>query len=88
MVHYQNNDTLIIVNSGTSDLVLAHENVASTAANRIKSPTGADYTLRPDESTTLWYEPHTTRWKILDRHYGHVDEDVTITSARVIETAK
>ena len=76
---WQTNDTLIIVNSGTNNLTLAHENVGSLASNRINSPTDADYTLRPDESTTLWYEPSTTRWKILDRHYGHVAEDETVS---------
>lgn len=60
------NDTIWITNVGTVDnIILAHQNAGSAAANRIISPTGADYTLNPDESAFLWYDDTTARWRIL-----------------------
>ena len=62
----QTGDSLIIVNVGSFDLVLAHQDVLSAASNRIISPTGADLTLGPGESAYLWHDDGgTDRWRIL-----------------------
>ncbi len=58
------NDTIWIVNVGTNNVVLAHQNAGSVAANRIISPTGANLTLGADESAILWYDDTTARWRI------------------------
>ena len=58
-------DAIWIVNIGSFDLVLAHQNVGSLAANRIISPTGFDLTLGLDEAAQLWYDQLTIRWRIL-----------------------
>jgi hypothetical protein len=59
-------DELRLVNIGSFDLVLGHEDVGSVATNRIVSPTGVDLVLGPDESALLWYDGTITRWRILE----------------------
>ncbi len=59
------NEAIMIINVGSNDLVLADQSASSTAANRIISPTGANYTLNADESCLLWYDDTTSRWRIL-----------------------
>ena len=59
-------DELRLVNIGSFDLVLGHQDVGSLATNRIISPTGADLTLGPDEMALLWYDGATARWRILE----------------------
>lgn len=62
----QVDDLQWVTNVGTVDnIVLQHQNAGSAAANRIISPTGADYTLGPDESAALKYDPTTARWRIV-----------------------
>lgn len=66
IVPQQNSDTQWITNVGTVDNIsLGHQDAGSVAANRIISPTGANYVLGPNESACLWYDPTTTRWRIL-----------------------
>ncbi len=59
-------DELRLVNIGSFDLVLGHQDVGSLATNRIISPTGADLTLGPGDSALLWYDGATARWRILE----------------------
>lgn len=61
----QDSDTQWITNIGANNVVLGHQNGASTATNRIISPTGANLTLGPDESACLWHDVTTDRWRIL-----------------------
>ncbi|MCG8433507.1 MAG: hypothetical protein MJA83_05705 [Gammaproteobacteria bacterium] len=61
----QSVDTQWIINVGSNNIVLAHQNAGSTAGNRFISPTGANYTLGPDESALLWHDDVTDRWRIL-----------------------
>ncbi len=58
-------DSVIIVNIGSNDLVLAHQNVGSAAANRLLMSTGSDITLAPDEAMYLWHDDVTGRWRNL-----------------------
>ncbi len=59
-------DMLWLINIGSFDLVLGHQDVGSAAANRIISPTGVDLILGPDDSALLWYDGATLRWRILE----------------------
>lgn len=57
--------TIKIVNVSASNTVtLADENVSSSAANRIISPTGADYVLSAEQSAILHYDATSARWRI------------------------
>lgn len=58
-------DTIWLVNTGANNIVLAHENVGSAAANRIISPTGANLVLGADAAALLWYDDTDSRWRIL-----------------------
>lgn len=52
--------------SGGSNITLVHESSSSTAANRIRSPYGANYVLYADGgSATLVYHAASSRWRIL-----------------------
>lgn len=59
-------DILWLINIGSFDLVLGHQDTGSIAANRIISPTAVDLILGPDESAMLWYDGATARWRILE----------------------
>jgi hypothetical protein len=59
-------DELRLVNIGSFDLVLGHQDVGSVATNRIISPTGVDLILGPGDSALLWYDGTTSRWRILE----------------------
>ncbi|REK40887.1 MAG: hypothetical protein DWQ20_00735 [Actinobacteria bacterium] len=56
-----------IVNTGANDVTLAHQNANSSAANRIITTTGADYTLTAGthpEVVQLVYDPFALRWRM------------------------
>lgn len=59
---YMGGRILIILNIGANDLILAHEDVSSTAANRF-SLGGADVTLEAGQSIALIYDSSTARWR-------------------------
>ena len=62
----QDGDTFKLTNiQGVDSVTLNHEDIASTAANRILSPTGANYVLGPGESCEIIYDATTARWRIL-----------------------
>ena len=60
----QTGDSFWIINVGGFDLVLQHQNVSSTATNRILSPTGGDLVLSPNQSALIWHDEITDRWRI------------------------
>lgn len=53
-----------LVNSSTSTITIKHE-TGTTAANRVWSPTGADYAIAQYQSATLWYDTTNSRWRII-----------------------
>lgn len=64
--------TVTIINAGAQDIVLKHQDAASTAANRFANTTGADITLTPNQQALLVYDaaasPSTAtplnRWRV------------------------
>lgn len=61
----QDGDTFKLTNVSANSIDISHQDAASTAANRIISPTGATYQLGPDESCEIIYDTTTSRWRIL-----------------------
>jgi hypothetical protein len=61
----QDGDTFKLVNVSANNVTLNHQDVGSVAANRIISPTGANFVLGPDESCEIYYDVADTRWRIL-----------------------
>lgn len=59
--------SVLLVNvSATANVTLVHESSSSTAANRMKSPYGANYVLYADGGcATLVYHAAGSRWRIL-----------------------
>jgi hypothetical protein len=55
-----------LTNVGSFTITLKHEDGTSTAANRINSPTGADYALEAGASVEVWYDTTTARWRIVN----------------------
>jgi hypothetical protein len=53
-----------LVNVGSNNLTLAHQNIESTDINRIVSPTEADYVLTTNNSAVLEYDATSQRWRI------------------------
>lgn len=56
-------EVTVICNVGAQNIILAHQNAGSTAANRIISHTGADLTINADESVLIVYDFTTDRWR-------------------------
>jgi hypothetical protein len=53
----------VIINVGSSDLVLKHESASSDAANRILAPSAADLTLGAGDAVSLYYDSTSSRWR-------------------------
>jgi len=53
------------VNVGVNTLTLKHQNVASTAANRIIGLGGVDKSLPADSAAVLVYDDVSTRWRVI-----------------------
>jgi hypothetical protein len=72
-------DTQWIVNAGSFDITLTHQDGASTASNRFISPTGLDYVLSPTETVALWHDPTTDRWRILWGSEAHLERSIHLS---------
>lgn len=62
-----NGFSVLLVNaSASANVTLVHESASSTAANRFRSPYGANYVLYADGgSATLVYHAASSRWRLL-----------------------
>ncbi len=58
----------LLVNVGSFDIVLKHQDAASTAANRFLCSTGADITLTPNQAADFIYDGTISRWRIFKRN--------------------
>ena len=61
----QDGDCFKLVNVSANNVTLNHQDAGSAAANRIISPTGANYVLGQDESAEIYYDTTDSRWRIL-----------------------
>ena len=61
----QDGDTFKLTNISANNVTLGHQDANSAAANRIISPTGANYVLGADESAEIIYDLTTARFRIL-----------------------
>lgn len=57
-------ETHVIVNVGSFNIVLTHEDASSTAANRFHNSTSADITLTPNQEALVHYDSTGTRWRV------------------------
>jgi len=64
-IAYSNDgEPIYIVNVGSNDIVLKHQDAASRAENRIISTSGADITLGSNEIASGWYDEVSLRWRM------------------------
>lgn len=61
---------IILANVGSFDILLSNQSASSAAANRIITGTGAAITLSADTQRELWYDPTTSRWRVLGTIVG------------------
>ncbi|MDL5055884.1 hypothetical protein [Geitlerinema calcuttense] len=61
-------DVLTIINIGSNDIVLKHQDAASTDTNRFLNSTGADITLTANQAADLFYDGTTQRWRVYKRN--------------------
>ena len=61
----EDGDTFELTNVAANAIDIAHQDVASVAANRIISPTGVTYVLAADETVRIRYDSTTARWRLL-----------------------
>lgn len=64
MVAGADSEARLVWNVGAQNIVLKHEDVASAAANRWKSATGADLTLAANKCALAQYDATTARWRV------------------------
>lgn len=55
--------TLTIINVGSFNVGLIHEDSGSDVANRFKLGSGGGVTLLPDAGILLWYDKNDLRWR-------------------------
>ena len=55
----------ILLNTGTQDITLPHQNAGSLAANRLITSTGGTLTLAANNSLAIWYSLDDFRWRNL-----------------------
>jgi hypothetical protein len=60
--------THVIVNVGSADIVLKHQDASSTAGNRFLNSSGADITLTANQIADVWYDATTARWRVTKRN--------------------
>lgn len=53
-----------LFNAGSGTLTLSHENAGSLTANRFTLPGNTSYSIGPNDSVTLWYDPSSSRWRV------------------------
>lgn len=58
----------LIVNVGSNNIVLKHQDVNSTDVHRFLCSTGADITLAPDQAADVIYDGTTQRWRVFKRN--------------------
>jgi len=51
--------------SGSNTITIAHESASSTAGNRVICPGNANYALGPSSAVDIWYDPSSSRWRII-----------------------
>jgi hypothetical protein len=56
---------IFIVNVGSNNIVIQHNNAGSSDGNKILSGTGADITLAGNDSIQLIYDGISSRWRVL-----------------------
>lgn len=61
----QDGDTFELTNVSANNVALGHQDANSAAANRLISPTAANYVLNADETVLVRYDSTTARWRIL-----------------------
>jgi len=55
---------VMLFNTGTAAMTLAHENTGSTAANRFSLPSSINFSIPANDSATLWYDGTSSRWRV------------------------
>jgi Chaperone of endosialidase len=70
---------LTVINAGANAATISNESASSTAANRIKTGTGADLTLAPDASLSMVYDSGASRWRVVGGTGGSTYASVDIT---------
>lgn len=61
----QDGDTYELTNVSANAIDITDQDVASTAANRIITPSGVTYVLAADETVVVRYDLTTARWRLL-----------------------
>jgi hypothetical protein len=81
---------ITLINYGSFNILLMHENGAASATDRIATPDGGTFTLEPDQVVKLgWYETATgNRWVIMSRSQaGGGGGSVTSTELSAVSAA-
>lgn len=65
---------IYIYNAGGWDIVIRHEDTSATAANRIQTPLGVDFVLRPRDEYTFIYNDDTDRWILVGGYDSFLDD--------------
>jgi len=65
LANAQTGDTVRLINVGSFDIVLTHQDVASAASNRMILPGALPHIMGPGDSVTLWHDDVTDRWRVV-----------------------
>ena len=76
----QTGDSFWFLNVGAEDIILTHEDVSSTASNRIHTNDGLDHVVGPDQAVMLWHDDVSDRWRMLAPDHEVLDGFDEITT--------
>lgn len=70
--------SVLIVNAGSNDLVLANDDAGSSAVNRFAM--GSDLTLEANQTALAWYDGTSQRWRVVGGGGGSGSVGVVLSS--------
>lgn len=77
---------ILVINSGSNPAVFENESASSTAANRFAF--GANLTLATKQAVMMWYDPTSTRWRLVGGAGGSLTNSASsVTTANVTGVA-
>lgn len=75
-------DSVIVVNDGSENIVIAHDSASSTAANRVLIEAGFDATIEPDGVAELVRDGTVNKWRLRLPGRHSLRSDTTQTAAQ------
>jgi hypothetical protein len=75
---------VVLSNTGSSVLIVKHENASSSAANRFSLSNGVDFTIPTNSAAFFYYDTNFQRWKLSTEKYSFDPASFSIDSTNTV----